>query len=202
MIKIAISGKANSGKNTLSKLIIKEIKNMSTIDNISNLISYQVAFADPIKKIAKTMFPQIPKKHLFGPSLLRNEIIFGAFKDLKPLTVRQTLIDIGTSSRLYNNDIWVENLKNRLEVLSLKDDFSIFIVPDLRFRNEFDFLKKNDFFFIRIKRDCSSNINHESEIGQESILDSEFDHIISNNGTLKNLKEEVIKIIHKLNFNS
>lgn len=195
MIKIAISGKANSGKNTLSKLIIKEFKKIS---NINNLISYQVAFADPIKKIVKTIFPQIPNKHLFGSSSLRNEVILGAFKESKPLTVRDALIDIGTSARSYNNDIWIENLKNKLNTLSLKDDFSIFIVPDLRFRNEFDFLKENNFFFIRIKRNGSSNINHESEIGQESILDTEFDYIVSNNGTLKNLKEEVVKIVKNI----
>ena len=66
MIKIAISGKANSGKNTLAKLIKQELKQQS-INSCKFL-----AFADPIKKMSLIAFPDIPKKWLYGSSNYRD----------------------------------------------------------------------------------------------------------------------------------
>jgi len=197
MIKIAISGKANSGKNTLSKLLIKEIQRR---DPNFDYYVQQIAFADPIKKIVKTMFPNVKKKHLFGSSKFRNEIIPNAYKNGIPLTIRQALIDIGTSAREYNDNIWIDHLKETLLFDSNYEiEGSIFIVPDLRFKNEFDFLKELKFFFVRINRKESQLIDHVSESLQDQITDSNFDYVISNNGSLNDLKNEAFNVVNKLN---
>jgi len=189
MVKIAVTGKANTGKNTLSKMLKKE------------LTSYKVdtlAFADPIKEMIRIMFPDFPKKYLYGPSSFRNEIIPGAFKNGNPLTVRQLLIDIGTGmGRGYKESIWLDNFDIRFKK-SLKNNKHV-IVTDVRFRNEFDHLKNHNFYMIKLHRNNNGPIiNHASETNQESILDKEFDYIIDNNGSLKSLQLKVDEIILQL----
>lgn len=188
MVKLGISGKANSGKNTISNLIMdllkKDLPNQKTI-----------AFADPIKKIAQTMFPQIKDSDLYGASKNRSKIISGGAKDSdnNELTIRRLLLDVGTSvGRQYKDSIWLDVFDNKVE--SLKDSLDLVVVTDCRFRNEFDHLKNKNFFMIRVKRDNSSSINHSSETGQDAILDSEFDFIIDNNSSLDDLKARVTEV--------
>ncbi|MEK6881476.1 MAG: hypothetical protein AABY22_17775 [Nanoarchaeota archaeon] len=73
MILISVSGKANTGKNTLSKLLADEVKSRLSDWN-GNVF---IAFADPIKEIVKIMFPNLPRKYLFGSSEFRNKQIPG-----------------------------------------------------------------------------------------------------------------------------
>jgi hypothetical protein len=202
MYKIAICGKANTGKNTLATHLQDEIRKRDDAAHIvqygrSSLIDFEaktMAFADPIKEIVMVMFPNANKNCLYGPSQLRAEAIPGAFKDGKPLTYRQALIDIGTEvGRAYNDKLWLENFDCRYEELLIKDKYSLVIVTDVRFRNEFDHLKKKGFFQIRLYRDTgkASEINHVSETNQNSILDEEFDYVLFNNKSLEDLCGEV-----------
>ncbi len=195
MKKIAITGKANSGKNTLSKLIHAEMNDISTFGNVS--VEY-IAFADPIKEMAKLMFPHLPKKHLFGSSKYRALPIPGAFKNGQPLTVRQLLIDLGTGvGREYNETTWLDAFDHRFKKAeSQKKD--LVIVTDVRFRNEFNHLKKMGFYQIRLTRDLQLKIDHSSETNQDSIKDEEFDYIINNNGTLQDLQTKVEEIVNEL----
>lgn len=193
MYKIAISGKANSGKNTVSKFLMDGIHEKMT-PNFSG--QKCIAFADPIKEMARIMFPTVPRKFFFGSSKYRSEIIPGAFKDDKPLTIRQCLIDIGTGlGRGYRNTIWLDNFDYRFDKCK---DLSIVIVPDVRFRNEFDHLKEKGFYMIRLKRDSHLKIDDISETSQDSIDDTEFDCLLNNNSTLENLKKDVDQIINIL----
>lgn len=193
MYKIAITGKANTGKNTVGKLLVDSLFS-SKINNTGsyNFKSQFIAFADPIKEMARLAFPELPRKWLYGSSKYRNEVIPGAFKDdYIPLTVRQLLIDIGNDfGREYKSDIWIWNLKQRLDKLS-KKNLDIVVVTDCRFRNEFDYLKQWGFFQIRILRDAHTKINDVSETNQDGISDSEFDAVINNNGTKQQLKSQV-----------
>lgn len=189
MIPIAICGKANTGKNTLSLLLEEEIK--ARVDSWSG--SKFIAFADPIKEIVKIMFPSLPKKYLFGSSQYRSKEIPGAStKDGSPLTVRMALTDIGTSAREYNSDIWIQAFNKRFSKSFKK---TVVLVTDVRFRNEFDYLKRLGFYQIRIYRDEIIKGNHISETNQDSIRDDEFDYVINNNGSLDDLKEQVKKIV-------
>jgi hypothetical protein len=201
MYKIAITGRANTGKNTLANLLYQEAYERDSAEFMAkhaiNLQAYQgkfMAFADPIKEIVMVMFPRANKECLYGPSHLRTEPIPGAFKGDKPLTYRQALIDIGTEvGRAYNDKVWLENFDHRYDqVLLKKTPPNILVVTDVRFRNEFDHLKKKGFFQIRLYRDTGmAPIEHISETGQSSIKDEEFDYVLFNNKSLEDLKEEV-----------
>lgn len=198
MIKISITGKANSGKNTLSKLLFDEIYSKKySSDNSFRGIEY-IAFADPIKEMIRLMFPTLPRKYLYGPSKYRGEVIPGAFKDGNPLTVRNLLQDLGTGfGRNCKENIWLDAFDHRFKKAQNKN-YSIVIVTDVRFRNEFDHLNKLKFYQIKLLRDSHTKINHSSEINQDSIKDNEFDYIVHNNGTLEDLKKEVVKIVSQI----
>lgn len=189
MKKIAIVGKANSGKDTVAKFFGKRLIQAHN----ANLIR-KMAFADPLKEIIRIMFPGIPRKHLYGSSKYRSEIIPGAFKDGIPLTVRQLLLDIGTGlGRGYNDSIWLDNFDKRLSKTNQYTRNAPVIVTDTRFRNEFDLLKDKGFKMVKVIRDTYLNSNHISEVEQESIKDNEFDIIINNNSSLDDLKTTVFK---------
>jgi dephospho-CoA kinase len=175
MIRIGICGKAGTGKDTAAKYILKKYKNIK-----------QVAFADPIKKIAETMYPNIDKKWLYGPSQFRNSIIKNAFKNNEPLSVRQLLIDIGTAGRAYNENIWIESVFNNINLTS-----DSFIFSDIRFINEFNYLKKNNFKTIKIKRIKNNSPNSETETQLDLIPEDEFSCIIDNDYDIKHLYEKI-----------
>lgn len=200
MYKVAITGRANTGKNTLSRMLEQEIYWLNNAEYHAKFgkdmvfSSKSLAFADPIKEIVMTMFPHSNKECLYGPSHLRAEAIPGAFKNGKPLTYRQALIDIGTEvGRSYNDKVWLDNFDHRYEQLLLqKNPPNLIVVTDVRFRNEFDHLKQKGFFQIRLYRDTGmAPIEHISETGQSSIKDDEFDYVLFNNKSLEDLREEV-----------
>lgn len=201
MYKFAISGKAGSGKDTVSSFILDKIcadkknKHIIPVGSINKL-----ALADPIKEMILLMFPQAKKECLYGDSHKRNETIPGAFKDGAPLTYRQLLIDIGTGlGRGYNQNIWLENLDVRIAKLNKKKHKpDAIIVSDIRFKNEFDHIKNNGFCMIRLLREDSSKIDHVSETQQEEILDTDFDFVLKNNSSLEDLKNKVFSIVDKI----
>jgi len=202
MYKIAITGKANSGKNTLGQLVVDHLRERLFLEkhqkSVHNNAKY-IAFADPLKKMAREAFPNIPRKWLYGPSKFRAEVIPGAFKDSVPLTVRQLLIDLGNDfGRKYQPDLWIRNLEHRVKKLSKSDKTKMIVVTDCRFRNEFDFLKSAGFYQIRLLRDSHTKINDVSETNQDGILDSEFDYVVNNNGTMNDLIQEARKISEQI----
>lgn len=194
MYKIAITGKANTGKNTVGKLLLKGLwSGPAWIDKCKF-----IAFADPLKKMAHLAFPEIPRKWFYGSSKYRSQVIPGAFKDGVPLTVRQLLIDLGNDfGRKYKPTIWIDNFDQNLEKLYRKKP-ELIVVTDCRFRNEFDHLKKLGFFQIRILRDAHAKINDVSETNQDGIMDNEFDAVIYNNSTKAQLEYQVTQIISNL----
>ena len=201
MYKIAISGKANSGKDTAAKLMWEVLKSLNPksktyyskrIEAVQN-----VALADPIKEMILLMFPRTPKKVLYGPSKLRSTEIPGAFKDGVPLTYRKLLQELGTEvGRGFKEDIWIDVLNYKMEKAE-KKGYLLFVVTDVRFRNEFDMVKNSGYTMIRIKRNEQLQMNHSSEMEQESISDDEFDFILDNNGTKDDLRANILKIFKR-----
>lgn len=172
-MKIAISGKAKSGKDTLANLLIAE-----------NPLLSAYGFADRIKSTVKIMFPQMNDENLWGESSLREEIVPGT-----NLTYRQTLLDLGKLGRSYHSDFWINST-----FAGLKDPNNV-IIKDLRFENEYKSLKDNGFFLVRIKRKDHSIINDVSDTEQDNITDDMFDFIIENDKDLIHLEQEAKKIL-------
>jgi len=193
MYKISISGKSNTGKNTLAQIINEQMQ--KHLPNSSNWKYKIMAFADPIKEMVELMFPNCNRDCLYGASELRNEIIPGAFKDGMALTYRRALIDIGTGlGRGYNDNIWLDNFDYRFNQV-LKTSPNLILLSDLRYVNEYMFIKKKDFYQIRLYRNTENNPNpiaHVSETDLDRIPDSYFNCIIHNDQTIDHLVNEVV----------
>lgn len=188
--RIAVSGKANSGKNTFSSILSDNMKFAGSKEKI-------VALADPMKQIVKMMFPEASDECLYGPSELRSKKISDKYLDLNGniLTYRRILIDLGAFGRKYNDSMWLNYIINDV---NKSKDINTYIVSDIRYIEEFEYFKKFGFTMIRILRKNISIINDSSELEQDSILDNEFDYIIHNNGSIDNLKENIKELSFKL----
>jgi hypothetical protein len=188
-LKIAISGKAGAGKNVLANFLVKH---MGLDENSAKI----VALADPMKRIIKMMFPEAKEECLFGPSELRSEIIPGDYKnkDGGSLTYRNALIDLGAFGRKYNDNMWLNCLAEDAKT----NNKTAYIISDVRFKIEFDFLKKSDFYMIRVIREDSVKINDVSETEQDVIFNSDFDRVIYNNGALEDLSKEAASCVKML----
>jgi hypothetical protein len=180
--KVAISGKAKSGKNTVATLLSNELCPTGG--------SKIIALADPMKRIMEIMYPGSSKDCLYGPSELRSEIIPGNYIDDngEKLTYRKALIDLGKFGRLYNDNMWLDCI---VEDFNKSDGVDLYIIPDVRFRVEFDYLKRQGFYMIRIYREDYSKIDDVSETEQDTIKNVEFDHIIDNDDSIKELEEDI-----------
>lgn len=194
MYKIALLGKAGTGKDTTAKLIDEHL-DWNTVDPYAK--TKFMAFADPIKEIAKIMYPDLKKKWLYGPSKFRAELIDGALdEDRLPLTVRKALLEIGTKGRESCPNIWMNVFLTRF-AKQVKKKRGVVIVTDARFRNEFDMLKSLNFYMVRIRRNTEVTINHDSETNQDTIQDSEFNWVIENNAGLNELTELIShRLVH------
>ena len=176
LFKILISGQANTGKDTLKNICINSLKIQ---DNYISL-----AFADPMKRIACEMYPNLDRSWLYGPSHLRNNVIDGA-TDLSgnPLTVRQLLLDLGKFGRKYNQDTWINATDQKI------DKTKHILIPDCRFINEFNYAVKNEFYLIRIRRPSNEyKIDDISETEMNQVEDAKFNTVILNDGSLENLE--------------
>lgn len=188
MSKIAISGKANSGKNTIADMIGARLSQ-----------NYHVlAFADPIKNLICAMYPKTNlMRKLWGPSEERASVIPGHVdSDGYPLTYRRLLQDLGKMGRKYNPEIWING------ALSIAQDYLekdyLVIISDTRFVNELERLKKDNYYCIRVIRPGSSNMTDESEIDLDSVPNSEFDYILNNDGDLEDLEKKILDVCKKI----
>lgn len=194
MFKIAISGKAKSGKNTAAKIIESSLSEKLH----APIKCATVAFADPMKHMIKTMCPAVPYEVLFGSSELRNTIVDNMLdENSNPITVRKLLIELGSLARKYNPNTWIDNYDYRFNH-QIKGNFDLVILTDCRFKNEFEYLKSQDYYIVRIKRKTDVVISHESETQQDGIADDEFDFVIDNNLDKENLKNQIKQIVEKI----
>ena len=195
--KIALSGRAGTGKDTVANMLYELFvsdaderfvrlftRRFNGIERFTKL-----SFAEPIKDIISIMFPAINKEYLFGSSEYRKQIIEGT-----NISIRELLQDIGEHYKKIDPLIWIKALDYKVK----NCDSNVIVVSDLRFIQEYNYLKENDFVLIRIIKETNSNMTHVSETQQDSIPNDRFDFIINNNGSLDDLNEEVKCIANQL----
>jgi len=206
---IAVSGKARHGKDTLSDYIIRwfnitlEEFNSSRDDDYSPttlMYGKKIAFADPIKKCAEIIFPQVSKEDLWGPSERRNKIISG-YKNPKndePLIVRDILTQLGAWGRSTNPDCWANSTINEAKRILM--NYGLVVISDVRFVNEMRVIKESGGKIVRVVRpNVSFNVDDVSEKDLDGVTD--FDMIVENKGGLKELENIAREVVHKMIFN-
>lgn len=149
---IAISGKRRSGKSTLAEELHKKY----------SYIPLHVA--TPLKQMCKEQFglseDQVNGAHKETPTVYRAG---GKF-----LTPRDIMIHIGATYRQVDSNFWVNKL---ILLASSFPEGSIIVVPDVRFKNEIEALKKHGAYLVRLERDealTGTYINDPSETELDS----------------------------------
>lgn len=172
---IGICGKARSGKDTVA-------------EHLSCVYGFETySLAKPLKSLVMDLF-QMSHEQAYGDA---KEIIDPRY-DKSP---RWLLQFIGTEVfRDLYDDIWIDAgmreyrkcLNDRrqqcVELCEPALDFG-FVIPDVRFPNEFEAIKRNGGYIWKTVREdhigASSGIEgHRSETSLDSIPDSDFDHIL------------------------
>lgn len=187
--RIAISGKARSGKNTAAEIIKNYLEDCGVECKI-------FAFADPIKEMIMKMFPKTDPQALWGPSELRSTIIPNC-KDSegKPLTVRQVCLDLGKQGRIYNQDTWILSTIDSIDNFIKEKSDRAAILVDLRFFNEFMYLNDRNFFTCRITRPVlRKEVQDISEVDLDDVSNDKFNCFIENNSTLEDFEAEVKRL--------
>ena len=120
---IGVSGKATSGKDYVSNLLITELRDTSII---------KLSLADSLKEeLAKEL--DISLDHLYNQNKYQ---------------YRERLISYGKEERSKNINIWIEKLVEKFN----KNPTEILIIPDIRFPNEAEFIRAHKGLIIRIQR--------------------------------------------------
>ena len=192
---IGICGLIGSGKGTAADLL-------------ANSHGFEkVSFADSLKDAVAAVFGW-PRHLLEGDSAesrsWREEVDTWWAKRLSipNLTPRWVLQYWGTEvlRRGFHDDIWVASIENKL-----RDTSRNYVIPDTRFPNEIDMIKRNGGSVWLVKRgeDPEWFTNYQRQyIIPEDIHASEwawalsdFDSIIDNTGTILELEQSIISAI-------
>lgn len=177
-IVFALSGKAGAGKDTTAYMIKRYIE-----DNYKSKV-FVLAYADYLKVLAS-----------------RNL----GYSDDNKQEQRRLLQNLGTKIRFIDNNFFVDIVYHTID--TLKDEYDVFIITDVRYENELKpkyYRLSYPIFNIFIDRD-KQNIDSKHISKQDSLHDSEelatnvdydkFHFVIDNNYTLQELYTSVSSVV-------
>jgi hypothetical protein len=177
LIVIGVTGRKRSGKDTVGKYLINKYG------------FHRVAFADALKEACKHIFG-FTDEQVYGDDL--KEVI-DKYWDYSP---REILQKVGTElfrEKLpqicpkISNDIWLRSVARQIEKLREKG-YSRFVITDVRFENELDFVKNYRGFTWKVERPSiiidSTIPAHSSET---QIDNFKTNYVFVNSGTLTDL---------------
>jgi len=172
---IGISGKKRSGKDTVALMIQDYLKRTK-----SPYTYKRIGFADALYiEVAKAICP------LAGTDwcVCKDKVAY--MKEHKD-NFRLILQGWGTDYRrlLCRDSYWIEQWLGEVALLS---NDTLVVVPDVRFRNEYDCIIKVNGVVWRVDREvCDTTDRHPSEIELDGLTPT-----INNNGTLADLQKQV-----------
>lgn len=210
MIKIiGLTGPKGCGKSTVGEFIQANYPEAKTL-----------AIADKLKKTLAESFnmnihlfldPELKEKPLYEPAILTEEIFNsliqsydGVIDDANYLDIKSRLIGysfkrprdimqiVGTEilRGIFGADVHVKSVP-------INGDYGVYIINDVRFENEFEYIKGLDSELISVvvayveRKSAEDKVeNHPSEL-QTLKLKERADLIIDNNGSLENTRDQV-----------
>ena len=108
---------------------------------------------------------------------------------------KQLLGYLSIWSRCVDNNMLINQAMEKEKFVGLSNMF----IPDVRFENEFNYLKENGWTLVKINRNTIKTEN-VSEIELDKINDRQWDHVIDNNGNVANLYRQLDLVIAKKNY--
>lgn len=173
-LKIGLTGKLRSGKDQVADIISKQLNNV-----------WKIGFADGITELLEEFTPRV-------------------FEEGKP---RKAYQDVGQVMRGVDPDVWVRRAEKHIDTIETMLPQAHIVVKDVRQPNEVQSLRDRGFTIIKVDaspelrtaRALSNNdkfdieqMYHETELAIDKIVP---DHVISNEGTLKDLEDAVESLV-------
>ena len=173
---IGLTGKAQSGKDTVAKIIIEHLGKLNAI---------RIAFADEVKRICAAGL---------GIDIKQLEA-----KKQEP-KIRRLLQRVGTDVfREYDEHVWINRGFEKIRMLKNYNNGILFIITDVRFLNEAEAIHKEGGLIWRISRNHQKQNKrialHKSETEMDQI---EPDYTLNNDGTVDELKEQVLSLLSSI----
>lgn len=177
---IGISGKIGSGKDTVTEIIIEILRKYNyTCEHrkfSTRLKEVVAALTNTTYRLQNSHKGKDTKDPYLGYS-------YGQLQQIVGTTLRENI----------SNDIWV-NLS------SYPSNSNFLIFSDVRFPNEYHFIKSKGGLILRVNGDplnvrskSSRDLNHISE---NSLDNFQFDTVFENNSSLEDLKNQVYNWIY------
>lgn len=170
---IGFSGKMGTGKNYIAEKVLPCVLDKM----MSNIQYYYLAFGDQMK---------------VELGCRNKELNYGLLFDKKTKEVRQMLQQYGTENgrNKYGEDVWIRSMGLWMDIFRNRtpNKNNVFIITDVRFKNEADWINKHNGILIRvdapqrnmerINQEGSQDIqNHASETDLD---DYPFKYVINN----------------------
>ena len=203
VVIFCISGQKRAGKDTIANYIREHV------------IASRVSFADPVRDVCRAYFRW------------DDDWLLGEHKeDIDPywgISPRQAMQYLGTEvgrvgiaenypefKSVTGDKIWIKNAQQKIRNLTdekyvekygngLIGEFKAFVVPDLRFLNEYDAMKNMEsegykVVTIGVRRNGLPSDSHASETEIKDCVEK-CDFILENNRKISDLEEKVNEII-------
>lgn len=204
---IGLVGFAGSGKGTVGDILVDRY-------DYSKL-----SFADAVKDATSAIFGW-PRNLLEGDTdasrkFREEKDDFWSARFGYDVTPRHMLQLMGTEAgrEVFHTDLWVHTVERRIKYKQKWEFEDNFVIPDVRFPNEIEAIRKMGGFVVRVKRGDEpewyetalkdNRDRHEPTVSQMSIyhpsvhysewawIGQSFEYEISNNGTLSMLEGDV-----------
>ncbi len=166
---IGISGGKGEGKDTVAAIICERFP----------FVSVRIAFADALKREVS---------NALGVSLMDIETSKHVFRPM--------LQWFGTEFRRQycgNPKYWIEQLDASVR----RYDGSIVVIPDVRFPNEYEYVKAHEGIMVKVTRDIFRD-KFSEHASETSLKDYKFDFTLVNNGTLDQLHQSAELVIEQI----
>lgn len=169
MLIVGISGKKRSGKDETADTIINALEG-----------GFGIAFADALKlEVANACKVSLPELEANKPKF------------------RGLLQHWGTEFRREfcgNQNYWIDQVAKKLAQLEVHYRYAV--ITDVRFKIEYEFVRRNGGILIRIESNrCNLIDQHASET---ELDDAQFDYTIRNDGTLDDFRANITRIATKV----
>lgn len=139
----------------------------------------------------------------------KKEVTYEEVMETKPQYIRNMIQRKGTEEgrMVYGDDVWVDTVNSWLTYFSDNWHMNKFVIPDVRFKNEADYIKSKGGKVFRVVTEdrltgsklTDEQKKHTSETSLDALPDSYFDGVIINNLDTSNTKiaEQITELMRK-----
>ena len=174
---VGVAGYARAGKDSTADILVRECG------------FRRLGFADTLKAILADVNPQV------GATRLDNRLSWHGWEGAKTdPEVRQLLQRLGVACRQHiGPDVWVDAVFRKIEDTFDEDGPSRWVIPDVRFPNELAAVRSHGGQVWRVERPGCGPVN--GHISETAIDGERFDQVIPNDGTLADLRDNVVQLV-------